>query len=296
MLHPMRKYIVILTLGILALGVCSCRRSQVTPDEVVMSMREDVVFTASTAGYVTKASDASLEDGDTMGIFALEPLNYLNVKGTVSGTSVTPETPVKWQLDQTVTTRFVAYLPYEAQLAAVDYQFSVQADQSAYSGYQASDLRIAITDVRPGKAVDLVFNHALSKLIVDATCKDPSEEVTAVETAEVVVGAQVNLVDGSLPEVEAVKGTVKVGKAVPANGGEGFVAILPPQTGLFPLKLTLSSGRTVDCTLEKPAVFEPGFAYKATILVPREEGKVYFSLSIADWENGGVMPYDKPNE
>ena len=279
----MRKYIVIFTLGILALGVCSCRRGKDNPEDVRYAMREDVVFTASASGYVTKASDSALEDGDTFGIFALDPIDAFNVKGTLNGGKVTTESPVKWELNQTQVSRFAAYMPYDAGVNGMSAGFSVKADQSSYAAYSASDLRYAVTDARPGSSVELIFQHALSKLVVVMETSDV--EVESVVTGELVTGVTLNIVDGNVEET-ATKGAVTLGKAVASNGNLGHVAILVPQTGVFPLKVTLKGGTVIEAVLPSSVSFEPGIAYKATIGLTGT-----FKLSVTDWADDGEMPY-----
>ena len=279
----MRKYIVILTIGILALGVCSCRRGKENPEEVKYNMREDVVFTASASGYLTKASDSALEDGDAIGIFALEPINAYNVKGTVTGSKVSTDYRVKWELNQTKPTRFAAYLPYNANLGATDYSFSVQADQSTYAAYQASDLRYAVVDTRPGNAVDLKFQHALSKLVV--VMEVPDIEVQSVLAEDVVTGLKLNLVDGNVEPEALLKGQVTFGKAVEANGGTGYTAIMVPQNGSIGVKVTLKEGLVIDAKPETATSLEPGIAYKATVGLTGT-----FILSVTDWADDGEIP------
>ncbi len=280
----MRKYIVIFTLGILALGVCSsCRRGRENPEEVRYSMREDVEFTASASGYVTKATDWALENGDEIGIFALDPIDALNVKGTVNGGKVTTATPVKWEFNQKQVSRFAAYLPYVENLDGMSLWFNVKADQSAYAAYAASDLRYAVADARPGNPVELKFQHALSKLVVVMETQDV--EVQSVVTGEIVTGLTLNIVDGNV-EATSLKGTVTMGAAVEANGSVGHTAILVPQKGVFPLKVTLKGGSVIDATMPTTVTLEPGIAYKATIGLTGT-----FRLEVTDWADDGQIPY-----
>ena len=281
----MRKYIVILTIGILALGVCSsCRRGRENPEDAAYALREDVVFTASASGYVpAKASDSALEDGDEIGIFALDPIDALNVKGTLGQGKVTTEVPVKWGLGQKEVSRFAAYLPYMTGTEGTDLSFSVRADQSSYAGYSASDLRYAVTDAVPGTPVDFLFQHSLSKLVVVMETTDV--EVESVVTGELVTGVRLNLVDGNVEET-ALKGTVTMGKAVSANGGEGHVAILVPQKGVFPLTVTLKGGTTINAVMPSTVTLMPGMAYKAVVGLAGT-----FRLTVTDWADDGEMPY-----
>ena len=265
-------------MGILALGVCSCRRGVETPQAALEAMMEEVVFTASSNDFLTKASDNSLKENDEIGIFALDPIDAANVKGKVAqGGKVQPEVPIKWALKQTRPTRFAAYMPYDQALKGADYRFSVKQDQKAPENYSASDLRYAVADTRPGDQVDFQLQHALSKLIV--VMEDGSEIESVTTASDVVVGVALNLVDGSL-SLDTTKGTVSFGKE----------AIFIPQEGLFPLKIKLKNGEELERKLKVPATFQPGIAYKAVIGI----NDVTFSVSITDWADGGAMEYGKP--
>ena len=254
-------------------------------------MRPDVVFTASAAGYFTKASDGALEDGDVIGIFAMDPLDVANVKGTVAGRSVTPQVPVKWELNQKKPTRFAAYMPYDGTLASWNSTFYVKPDQSVYSSYAQSDLRYSVCDAKPESQVDFLFQHALSKLVV---VMGDGEAIKSVTTGELALNATLNLVDGSLAPGN-YKGPVTLGKAVEANGGRGFVGILVPQSGTFPLNVTLESGQTIQATLADAATLESGVAYLATV-GQGDGGAVRFTLSVIPWGDGGQMSYGKPKQ
>ena len=280
----MRKYIVIFTLGILALGVCSsCRRGKENPEDVKYSLREDVEFIASASGYISKATDSALEDGDEIGVFALDPIDAFNVKGIVNGGKVATATPVKWAFNQQQVSRFAAYLPYVENLDGMDIQFNVKADQSSYAAYSASDLSYAVSDARPGTPVELKFQHALSKLVVVMESQDV--EVQSVVTGEIVTGIKLNMVDGNIEDTQ-LKGAVTMGPAVEANGGTGHVAILVPQKGVFPLKVTLKGGTVIDATLPSTMTLESGIAYKATIGLSGT-----FKLEVTDWADDGQIPF-----
>jgi len=286
----MRKYIVI-SLGILVLGVCSCRRGTVNPEEERFRMREDVAFAASASPYLTKASDTAVEDGDAIGIFALDPIDVMNVKGEVKAGAVTPQIPVKWELDQKVATRFAAYMPYTDESVTLDNLFYVQPDQSTAERYFQSDLRYAVTDALPGCKVEFLFQHALSKLIVEM---GNGQAIRSVITGDLALNARLNMVDGSL-EPGSFRGSVTLGKAVAKNGGKGFVAILVPQSGNFPLNVILESGQAIQATLDASVTIEPGVAYIATV-GPVSGNEARFSLSITDWGDGGEMSYGKPKQ
>ena len=252
------------------------------------ALMEDVVFTASSSGYLSKASDSALEETDVIGIYALDPIDALNVKGYVApGGKVEPQVPVKWGLKQSRPTRFSAYMPFAGGLTGVDYRFYVQQDQKTYESYAASDLRYAVADTRPGDVVDFRMQHTLSKLVV---VMEDGSEISGVSTsADIELGVGLNLVDGSLSR-DTKKGIVNFGKATKDNGDEGFVAIIVPQEGLFPLDVTLPSGEKLQRTLKEPVKFDSGMAYKAVISYDH----INFRISVTPWANGGDMEFGRP--
>ena len=255
--------------------------------------------------FDTKATDNAFEAGDAIGIFAGTPIDAVNVKGTVSGSSITLENPLFWGEGQTDNTTFAAYLPYDASLSSTTTSFAVKNDQSSYANYQASDLLAATVSAAPRTTVALAMKHQLSKLVVIPTCEDATETVSSVTIQELVTEATADLTAKTVVPGSA-KGTVKAGEAVSGNGGQGFVSILVPQTIQLKLSVTTSAGRTLAYTLAEPATLESGKAYKAEITVkeagtplpPDEDSPVEFTISIVDWEDGGALVFvdDEPGE
>lgn len=279
--------IIALSLGaLLVLTVASCRKkSSPTPEEV------PVTFTASMDGYQVKATDVSFEDGDAIGVFALDPFDRINLRGTVTGSSVNLATPFNWEkIEKAV---FLGCYPYDANLKDVNWRFSVRTDQRTYAEYRSSDLRSAKTQANSGSTVNLAFQHRLSKLTVNPVCEDKSDEVTSVTLGDIVIEASVDL---AAPSVNAGsnRADIRAGKATSANGNTGFVAILVPQTlTKLPLTLTTKNGQTLTFEPASPLKFEEGYAYKADITVPKPEmpaTPLTFTYSVTDWEDdaGGM--------
>ncbi|MDT3366483.1 MAG: fimbrillin family protein, partial [Bacteroidota bacterium] len=262
------KKIIALSLGALVvLASASCRRESTTPEEAREALRAPVTVTASMDGYQVKATDVSFEDGDAIGVFALDPFDRINVRGTVTGSSVNLATPFNWELVNRAL--FLGCYPYDANLKSVNWTFSVRTDQRSYEEYNKSDLRSAKTLTDHGSTVNLVFQHRLSKLTVNAVCEDKSDEVTAVTLGDLVIEAKVDLAAPSV-ETGTNRADIKAGKATSANGNTGFVAILVPQElTKLPLTVSTKSGQTLTFQPASPLKFEEGYAYKAEVTVPK---------------------------
>ena len=287
------KKIIALSLGALVvLASASCRRESATPEEARESLRTPVTVTASMDGYQVKATDVSFDDGDAIGVFALDPFDRINVRGTVTGSSVNLATPFTWELvSQAV---FLGCYPYDANLKSVNWTFSVRTDQRSYEDYKNSDLRSAKTLTDHASTVKLLFQHRLSKLTVHAVCEDKSDEVTAVTLGDLVIEAKVDL---AAPSVEAGsnRADIKAGKATSANGNTGFVAILVPQElTKLPLTVATKSGQTLTFQPASPLSFEEGYAYRADVTVPKGETPpepLTFTYSVTEWEDVDGMTF-----
>ena len=287
------KKIIALSLGALVvLASASCRRESTTPEEAREALRAPVTVTASMDGYQVKATDVSFEDGDAIGVFALDPFDRINVRGTVTGSSVNLATPFNWELVNRAL--FLGCYPYDANLKSVNWTFSVRTDQRSYEEYNQSDLRSAKTLTDHGSTVNLVFQHRLSKLTVNAVCEDKSDEVTAVTLGDLVIEAKVDLAAPSV-ETGTNRADIKAGKATSANGNTGFVAILVPQElTKLPLTVSTKSGQTLTFQPASPLKFEEGYAYKAEVTVPKGETPpepLTFTYSVTEWEDGGGLTF-----
>ena len=291
------KKIVAFSLAVLSLAAVSCRRGELAPQRPT----DAVQFSVAMNTFDVKATDNAFEAGDAVGIFAGAPMNAANVKGTISGTTLTPATEIKWAENQTASTQFAAYLPYDAARSAATFNFAVKADQSAYADYQASDLLASAVTAAPRTTVAFAMKHQLTKLIVIPTCEDAAETVTGVTIQELVTEASVDLMAGTIAAGTA-KGAVKAGAAVAGNGGQGFAAILVPQTVQLKLTVTTSAGRSVEYALADAKALASGKAYKAEITVkkagvePGPETPVEFTISIIDWEAGEDLSFVNPDE
>ena len=132
--------------------------------------------------------------------------------------------------DATVT--YYAYLPYTGTVGdAASYAFTVQIDQSNEYNVKASDLLWTggRQDATAGKALDINFKHALSKLNVTLTKGSELEDgvtFTSVRLSNCATATTVNLTDGTT-------GTATNSQTITlyaATANEKYECILVPQT------------------------------------------------------------------
>lgn len=249
-----------------------------------------VRFTSSARDYDVKATDVTLSDGDEVGIFAGEPFAVGNVRGVVSGKSIFPEREMYWEDGQQSATRFSAYCPYVPDVPGEIFPFSVSEDQRLYAGYAASDLRTASVAVSPCNVVNFVFEHRMSKLILDI---EPGGRVISdVAVGEVFRDGTMDMATGEVSDLSG-SGYVHAGLAAVSAEARAYVAVFMPETVRLELLIT-ADGKKYLYTLEEPQEFLSGCAYYASILL--DDGDVVnvpvgFSVTVTDWESGEPLEF-----
>ena len=269
----MKRIVWILLAAALALVSCQKheRASLRTPGEVR--------FTTSLDRYSVKATDTAFEAGDQVGIFAGAPISVENVKASVSGSSLTPETAIRWVEDDNSVVSFYAYYPY-ASGAVKAYPFEVAADQSAIANYKKSDLMVAAAKSAPTEdAVALNFHHALSKVAITIDNQIANTTVSKLEFCGVALGAAVDLETGAVSGVSSEK------KDVVANAtGSGWQLLIVPQTAQPEVRVTLSSGANYLFKLDNAFTFSAGKKATANLVV-KEAAAVTFTFEVVDWDD-----------
>lgn len=290
----MKKLVLAITLSIIALGLCSCRRDATTPADVKEELQaRTVVFTASGRDYEVKSlSSGSFENGDIIGIIAPD-LGKMNVKGTVSGKELIPETRIMWEPGQASKSDFYAYYPYVDGLDSSTEEFAVAADQSAEEAYKASDLCTAYVNAEPHSTVAFVMEHRFSKITFSFTSKESGETAEKLVLKGLCTEAMVDIASGA-PAAGGSKTDIVAFKQPDA----GFSAIVVPQP-YTNVVVTTSKGREITYSTYTPVALESGCAYKANLVIPEaghSPSEIGFTLSVIDWENGGTVSYGEPTE
>lgn len=287
----MRKVIVAISLGIIALGLCSCRRDATTPAEVKEDILErTVVFSVAGKDFAVKSTDGGFEDGDVIGIFAPEK-EKINVKADVSGTGLVPDTPILWDKEQAANTDFYAYYPYKGEVNSPTYAFSVAEDQTVDDAFKAADLRTSHVSAAPRSTVAFVLGHRFSKITFTFSGLAGGEKITGVVLKDLFTKAVVDIGTGA-PGGLSDKADISAHKRTDAS----FEAVLVPQSYLN-MEVKTSSGRTLRYTTFTPFLLESGCAYQAELGVPasgEDTSAIGFTFSIVGWDDGGVISYGEP--
>ena len=176
--------------------------------------------------------------------------------------------------DATVT--YYAYLPYTGIVSdATNYAFTVQTDQSTEDNVKASDLLCTGQQpATPGTALDINFQHALSKLNVTLTKGSELEDgqnltFTSVTLSNCATATTVNLTDGTT-DTATKSQTITL---YAATENEQYECILVPQTFNQTLKveITDNNGKVYTFTSNKNLTFASGKQYTLNLTVGRDK-------------------------
>ena len=171
---------------------------------------------------------------------------------------------------------YYAYLPYTGTVSdAANYAFAVQTDQSNENNVKASDLLWTggRQDATAGKALDINFQHALSKLNVTLTKGTELEDgvtFTSVELSNCATKIVVNLLEGTIVETTNSGQTITLYAATP---NKQYECILVPQTFAQSLKveITDNNGKVYTFTSNKDLTFASGEEYTLNLTVGRDK-------------------------
>ena len=281
----MRKYIVAISLGLLALGLSSCHRN-------AAGKGDDVVFTVSGTGFRLKSSESGFASNDILGIFAPDMEQY-NIKASVAGGSkLVPDKRIRWKKGQKEKSDFYAYFPYDAGIKTPSHTFTVASDQTGADSFLASDLSTAHASAAPPSEVAFVLEHRFSRISFNFSGLSGGETISKVVLKDVFTQATVDLGSGT-PSSPANKADVCAHKV----SGTEFVAILIPQAYLKAV-VTTSKGRVLEYCAYSPVTMESGYAYQAALTVPAEghdTSEIGFSFTIVEWDGGGSLSYGEPS-
>ena len=311
------KHKLLLTLGIVALLFAGC-----TADVEVITpqLTPDTPMAINVGGYIdqvtaTRVNDDGFCAGDGIGVFVVN--NVDGASGTLLNDGnqadnvrfVLNEEESKWNsdypiyyYDKVTPVDMIGYYPYNANLDDVNnYLFEVQQDQSTTNdtsligGYEASDFLWGMTEsVSPtAERVNIAFRHQMAGVQVELVegngWSDGEWDSVTKHTliANTIRKSSIDLATGIVTPV----GEVEIMDIVPAESGNGWRAIVVPQSidaSMALLRITVD-GTTYLFRKNEAFEYQAGKLHKFTISVSKKVlSGVEFELvgeDITSWEN-----------
>lgn len=270
-----------------ALTICSCSLEKMDSPQ---SDGSQICISASISAFNTKADASGFESGDSFGLFALDPINAVNIQYTLGADGFSSSSKLTWAAGQTSPTTFIAYYPYTRNISldgAVS--FEVGTDQSSHSAYTASDFMLATAQAKPEEKVSLNFKHLMSRLVFDVSGLQDEVASLSLEGVRTIASA-----DLSKMAVTA-SGTPGSIKAAPVtlDGKKAWELITVPQTCLPAVKLVTVSGQEYIIPASDSLRFVSGREISAKVRIIESMGVCSFSASVAPWSDGGKMKFEE---
>ena len=254
------------------------------------SSQREIRFAANMGQYAVKATDAAFEKGDAIGLSIGAPVGVTNLKLAMGEDGLVPDSPVYWGENQAAdeAADFYAYYPYAPGYDWVEgFEFSIRADQLSY-GFTASDLMTAVTSSAPEDGtVTLPFKHCLSRLILDI------DNQLEGDILRVFVGNVYGKVfvrqDGM--ETRGYPGMVRASKVMTVGGESARALILPPQTTVPKLMITMNDGKQYTFEAEEEVSFVSGYSYRARVTLDGDAIYTNFTEEVKEWTSNADIQF-----
>ena len=261
------------------------------------------------ASAVTKVSGERFEEGDAVGIFAVNAAgtdgdwtpgvfapggNHLdNVKFKLSGTVWAAEREYYWKDDRTPA-EFYCYFPYRQTVgSAGELSFEIPSDQSSAAAFKSAEIlwgKTSLTDPTE-ECVLINTTHRMSQIAVSVvpgkgyTEETLREELESVRINSLKCGAVLNLSDGSLTAAGEQK------DIIPYRDNGIWRAMVVPQTVTDRVLVTLVVNG-MERKLTASIDFTSNSRKKCTLTINRISEGV--NVGIGGWEDddtdyGGVL-------
>lgn len=268
------------------------------PNEPIVETKIPITISLYDSG--TRATDASYETGDAVGVYVVNYTgttpgtltntgNHVDNMRFINGAQWVPDQTIYWK-DNTTHADFYAYYPYKTVGNITALPFSVKSDQSTESGYKQSEFLWGKTaNVIPAEsAVGIATKHIFSNVIVKLaagtgfTDEEIDESTPVVKLLNVASQSQINLTTG-VATATGTQGTITM-----RNEGVQFRALVVPQNIATDLPIVVVSLGGLDYTLKTTTniSFLANKQHTFTVILNKKANGV--NISIGGWETDDI--------
>ena len=317
-LKKMKKHLLSAITIIAAGAFVSCNQNEDGIDNSNSNIKKEVRFSSNITKVElpsTRMSGTQWDANDSIGIFMFEKtakeivenkenIKYTTIAGGETGAFLPANEPIFFP-DNGDEVRFMSYYPYNSGISTT-YNVNV-SDQT---NQPAIDLLYCFADtafyhkLSSGKKVSLVFNHKLTRIIVNIK---PGEGLLADDVNNTVVTfegfntkADFNLISGALDNPEEVQNITPL-KMTTATGGYtlSFESIVIPVTDPSSAKIVFDLKNGDEDLQVNSDLFswkfsteelKSGFEYIYNVTVKRSG--IIVDAIVKEWEDGGNKDID----
>lgn len=226
-----------------------------------------------------------------MGLFVSEPVGADNVPFTVGANgSVMTEKEIKWGYDQSHSSRFFAYSPYNSSFSGQEMvDINIPTDQSTADKFLNSDMLVGVSSGGPqDKSVKIKMQHALTAMTVFFDNRS-GERISEVGVFGFMTTGRLNIITG---ELTATTGKKEITPLRSDDDENSFAFVYIPQdvTPLF--KVKLSSGKVLSYTFDNYCHEYPGKIIRMKVIIKESDTEANIQelsgVSINQWNTNGI--------
>ena len=234
---------------------------------------------------------SNLDPDLKLGLFVGDPVGVDNVAMTVSsGGMAVPEKDIKWAFDQSRSSRFLAYAPYDVSFTGQEsVTVSVPADQSTAEKMLEGNLLLGITSGGPKEtAVNIKLQHAMTAMTVTIDNRSGSK-IESLSVSGFMGTGQLNLITGNLKATDDKQAITPMRSPYDENSF-GFIYIPQDVTPYF--NVTLASGKKILFTYDNYCHEYPGCIIRMKLQIDESTPEVNLlelsGVSLSQWIQNGV--------
>lgn len=273
-----------------------------TSTEIILPIPNEKEELSINVTRAEQSDNGYFEEGDQVGIYVVNHTsagagslissgNYVDNMCFTYSNGWLPVSPIYWA-DSKTKADFYCYSPYTSNIENVkEYIFSINADQSKFDAYKASDFLWgkSVNKTSSSNPVNIQVSHLMSRLVVKLVAGNGYSD-NDLSDAEVIIcsmqnEAVINLSNGATTPSGFVE------EVVPYVDNDDYCALLVPQTisNSDFVKVTIGG---LPYVLKQSLTLESGKQHQCTITLSKTNQGI--NIGITDWEvdpidYGGVL-------
>lgn len=242
---------------------------------------------------------ADLDTELKMGLFVSEPVGVDNMSLMVSANGrVVSEKEIRWAFDQSHSSRFFVYAPYNESYTGQDIvAVSVPTDQSTESKLLKGNLMMSVASGSPGdQAVAMRMKHALTAMAVSFDNRT-GQNIRSLAVSGFMTSGTLDILTGSLVATGS-KNTITPMRS--PDDPDSFFFVYLPQDVKPVFAVTLESGKVINITFDNYCYENPDriILMRNIVLTESAPESNILSLngvSIVQWKTNGVPQFAEGN-
>ena len=242
---------------------------------------------------------SDLTPGLKLGLYVGDPIGENNVPMTVSADGVgILDREVKWKFNQSSSSGFFVYAPYDASYSGQQPGIELPTDQSTEDKFLSANMLTATVSATPKQGtVGLTLTHAMTAMSVSFENKT-GDTIKSISVAGLMSEGMMDIATGG---IEATGASDSITPLRASDGSDAFCFLYVPQEGTPTLNLEMKSGKSITITFDAPFPSYPGKVIRKEGIILRENmlsdgGQKIQTLpmegaNITEWPENGVPAF-----